>query len=54
MKTDMSSNTIIAKRIIKDHMLSNDLAPHTIIISPAMIKSFRSPRQEHYIRLEEE
>ena len=37
----MSPNTIIAKPIIKDHMLSNDLAPHTIIISPTMIKSFR-------------
>ena len=51
LKTNMSSNTIVARRIIKDHMLSNDLAPHTIIISPAMIKSFRSPRQKYYIHL---
>ena len=54
LKTNMSPNTIIAKRIIKDHMLSNDLAPHTIIISAAMIKSFRSARQKYYIHLEEE
>ena len=53
-KANMSPNTVTAKRIIKDHMLSNDLAPHTIIISPAMIKSFRSPRQKYYIHLEEE
>lgn len=54
MKTDISSNTIIAKNIIKDHKLSNDLAPHIIIISPVVSKSFRSPRQEHYTHLEEE
>ena len=52
LKTNMSPNTIIAKRIIKDHMLSNDLAPHTIIISAAMIKSFRSARQKYYIEEE--
>ena len=46
LKTDMAPNTIIAKRIIKDHILSNDLAPHTIFISSAMIKSFRSARQK--------
>ena len=49
----MSPHTVIAKRIIKDHMLSNDLAAHTIIISAAMIKSFRSARQKYYILLEE-
>ena len=43
----MSSNTIIAKRL-------NDLALHTIIISPAMIKSFRLVRHKYYIHLEEE
>ena len=40
LKTNMSPNIIIVKRIIKDHMFYNDLAPNTIIISPAMIKSF--------------
>ena len=50
----MSPNTIIAKRIIKDPVLSSDLAPLTIIIPPAMIKSFRSARQKYYIHLEEE
>ena len=49
----MSSNTIIAKRIIKDNMLSNDLAPHAIIISCTMIKSFRSARPKYYIHFEE-
>ena len=50
----MSPNTIIAKRIINDHMLSNDLAPHNIITSPAMIKSFWLAHQKYYIHLEEE
>ena len=49
----MSLNTVIAKRTTKDHMLSNDLAPDTIIISPAMMKSFRLARQKYYIHLEE-
>ena len=35
-------------------MLSGDLAPHTIIISPTMIKSFRLACQKYYIHLEEE
>ena len=54
LKTNMSPNTIIPKRIIKDHMLSNDVADNIIIISPAMIKSFRLTRQKYYIHLEEE
>ena len=45
LKTNMSPNTIIAKRIIKDHLLSNDVAPHIEMVSPAMIKSFRLARQ---------
>ena len=49
----MSPNTIITKHI-KDHILSNDLAPHTIIVSPAMTKSYRSACQKYYIHLEEE
>ena len=54
MKTNMSPNSIIAKHIIKYHMLSNDLAPHNIIVSPAMIKSFRFACQKYYIHLGEE
>ena len=54
LKTNMSPNTIIVEHIIKDYLLSNDVAPHTAIISPAMIKSFRSARQKYYIHLEEE
>ena len=44
LKINMSPNTIIAKRIIKDPVLSSDLAPLTIIIPPA----------KYYIHLEEE
>ena len=50
----MSPNTIIAKRIIKDHLLSNDLAPHIVMVSPAIIKSFRLARQKYHIHPEEE
>ena len=44
LKTVMSPNTIIAKCIIKDHMLSNNVASHTVFISLTMINSFRSAR----------
>ena len=50
----MTPNTIIAKHVIKDHMLSNGLTPHTITISHAIIKYFRLARQKYYIHLEEE
>ena len=50
----MTPNTIIAKHVIKDHMLFNDLTPHTITISHAIIKYFRLARQKYYIHLEEE
>ena len=53
-KTNMFPNTIIAKCIIKYHMLSYDLASHTIIMSPAMTKSFRSACQKYFIHPEEE
>ena len=50
----MSPNIIIVKHIIKDHILLNDLALYTIIISPAMIKSFKTTHWKYYIHLEEE
>ena len=50
----MTPNTIISKRLIKDHMLAHRLEPHTIEITKPMIKSFRAARQRYDIHLEEE
>ena len=50
----MTPNTIISKRLIKDHMLAHRLEPHTIEITKPMIKSFRAARQRYDIHLEKE
>jgi len=50
----MTPETIISKRIIRDHMLSNNVLPHTIEITQPMIKEFRSARQRYATHLEDE
>ena len=42
LKTNMSTETIISKRLIKNHMLANGLKTQTIEISKPMIKAFRN------------
>ena len=54
LKTNMSPETVIAKRMIKDHILSNDLKPYTIEISKPLVLAFKSARQKYEIHLEEE
>ena len=40
IQVKMSPDTIISKKIIKDHMLANNLKPHTITIDWSIIKAF--------------
>ena len=54
LKTNMSPETVITKRMIKDHMLSHDLKPYTIEISKPLVLAFKSARQKYEIHLEEE
>ena len=54
MKTNMSPESLTAKRIIKDHMLANKLKPHTIEITKPIVQAFRSGRQKYEVHLEEE
>ena len=54
LKTNMSPETVIAKRLIKDHMLSNDLKPHNIDISKSMVKAFRSAHGKYQMHLEDQ
>ena len=49
----MSSESLIAKRVVKDHMLAFDLKPHTIEITISIVKAFKSGRKK-YEYLEEE
>ena len=54
METNISPESLTAKRIIKDHMLANKLKPHTIEITKPIFQAFRSGRQKYEVHLEEE
>ena len=49
---NMSEDSTEAKKVIKDHMLSNDLEPHTIHISNQLIQSVATARQKYQTFLE--
>ena len=53
MKTNMSTESLTAKRIIKDHMLANKLKPHTIALTKPFVQAFRSGRQKCEVHLEQ-
>ena len=54
LKTNMSPETVVSKRMIKDHMLSFNLKPYTIEITNPLIVVFKSSRRRYVIHLEEE
>ena len=54
IKTNMSPESLTAKRIIKDHILANKLNPHTIEITKSIVQADRSGRQKFEVHLEEE
>ena len=53
LKTN-SPETVIAKRLIKDHMLSNDLTPHNIDISKSMLKVSKSVHDKYQMHIEDQ
>ena len=48
----MSEDSIKAKKVIKDHTLSNGLEPHAIHISNQLIRSVATARQKYQTFLE--
>ena len=50
----MTPDTIISKRLIKDHVLAHRFEPHTVEITKPMIKSFSAACQQYDIHMEEE
>ena len=44
---NMKVESIISRRLIKDHMVSNDLQPHTIDISREMMLSVKMVHQRY-------
>ena len=53
LTTNMSPETVVSKRMIKDYMLSFNLKPHTIEITNPLIVVFKSSSQRYEIHLEE-
>ena len=49
----MKKESIVARKIIRDHMLTNSIQPHTIDINNAFIVSFKAARQKYQLYLEE-
>ena len=54
LKTNMIPETVIAKRLIKDHILSSDLKPHNFDISKSMVKAFKSAHGKYQMHLEDQ
>ena len=56
IQVNMSPDTIISKRIIKDHILANNLKPCVITTDSSIMKAFQSSRMkyEEYLKLEKE
>ena len=52
VKTNMTLVSIISRRIIKDHLIANQLKPHTVHTTASLIKSFGSARQAYMIELD--
>ena len=50
----MSLETVIAKRLMKDHMRSNDLKPHNIDISKSMVTAFKGAHGKYQMHLEDQ
>ena len=53
LETNMTPDTIIAKRIVRDHMISKNLKLHTISIDKPLIAAVKAASQKYSIYLEE-
>ena len=54
VQTNMSAESVISKRLIKDHMLSNKLKPYTVEITDPVIRAFKSSHLKYQLHLEPE
>ena len=54
LDVNMKEESMVARKVIRYHMSSNNLQPHTIEISKAMINSYKSARQKYEIYKEKQ
>ena len=50
---NMMTQSIVARRFIKDHLIANNLQPHTVNLSNKLIVSVKSARQKYHQHLSE-
>ena len=53
-KTNISPKGVTAKRLVKDHLLANNLKPHIIQIINPMVRAFKGARQSYATYLDDE
>ena len=53
-QSNMKHDSVVSKRLIQDHLVSNNLKPHTIEINSQLRSSCRLARQLYSTHLEEE
>ena len=54
LEDNISTNAIVGRRYVKDHLLSNNLKPHTVNITSEMKVAFKFSSQRYQMKLEEE
>ena len=53
LESNMKHNSVVSKRLIQDHLVSNNLKPHTMEINSKLRSSCRQARQWYHTHLEE-
>ena len=54
LKTNISREGVKAKRLVKDHLLANNLKPHTIQITNPIVRALKLARQNYATYLNDE
>ena len=53
LQTNINENSVVGKRLVKDHMLANNLKPHEIVFTSQLRKSCRLAHSRYIAHLED-
>ena len=53
LQTNINENSVVGKRLVKDHMLANNLKPHEIVFISQLRKSCRLAHSRYIAHLED-